>query len=478
MLLSQKLAGFTKGEADVLRKAMGKKQKDVLDKMKPKFIEQAAAKGHDPKKLEKIWTDWEAFASYAFNKSHSTCYAWIAYQTAYLKAHYPAEYLASVLSNNMNDITQVTFFMEECKRMGIPVLGPDVNESKNGFTVNAAGEIRFGMAAIKGAGSAAVDEIIKEREKNGPFKNIFDFAKRVNSRALNKKTMEALAMAGGFDCFPEHHRRQYLEAPDGDVTLIEKAVKYAQKVQQEEDSAQVSLFGGSSGSMDIPLPSIAPMEPFSQLQQLNIEKEVVGLYISGHPLDQYRLEIESFTNASLPDLNDLDALRSKKEIRLAGSVSSFAHRTTKNGKPFGTLSLEDYQGGFTFFLFGEDYVKYKEYFMTGWFLFLKGEVGQKRWDENSLEFKINSIMLLSEVRGKMIKGLRVNIDLDDLTLDLMEKLETITQKYKGEAKLYFDVIDRKENISLELFSKKFSIDPSAEMIKELKEIPEIVYKVE
>ncbi|HAH38257.1 MAG TPA: DNA polymerase III subunit alpha, partial [Algoriphagus sp.] len=249
-------------------------------------------------------------------------------------------------------------------------------------------------------------------------------------------------------------------------------------MQQEEDSAQVSLFGGSSGSMDIPLPSIAPMEPFSQLQQLNIEKEVVGLYISGHPLDQYRLEIESFTNASLPDLNDLDALRSKKEIRLAGSVSSFAHRTTKNGKPFGTLSLEDYQGGFTFFLFGEDYVKYKEYFMTGWFLFLKGEVGQKRWDENSLEFKINSIMLLSEVRGKMIKGLRVNIDLDDLTLDLMEKLETITQKYKGEAKLYFDVIDRKENISLELFSKKFSIDPSAEMIKELKEIPEIVYKVE
>ena len=478
MLLSQKLAGFTKGEADVLRKAMGKKQKDVLDKMKPKFIDQAAAKGHEPKKLEKIWTDWEAFASYAFNKSHSTCYAWIAYQTAYLKAHYPAEYLASVLSNNMNDITQVTFFMEECKRMGIPVLGPDVNESKNGFTVNSAGEIRFGMAAIKGAGSAAVDEIIKEREKNGPFKNIFDFAKRVNSRALNKKTMEALAMAGGFDCFPEHHRRQYLEAPDGDVTLIEKAVKYAQKVQQEEESAQVSLFGGSSGSMDIPLPSVAPMEPFSQLQQLNIEKEVVGLYISGHPLDQYRLEIESFTNASLPDLNDLETLRSKKEIRLAGSVSSFAHRTTKNGKPFGTLSLEDYQGGFTFFLFGEDYVKYKEYFMTGWFLFIKGEVGQKRWDENSLEFKINSIMLLSEVRGKMIKGLRVNIDLDDLTLDLMEKLEGITQKYKGEAKLYFDVIDRKENISLELFSKKFSIDPSAEMIKELKEIPEIVYKVE
>jgi len=478
MLLSQKLAGFTKGEADVLRKAMGKKQKEVLDKMKPKFIEQASAKGHDAKKLAKIWTDWEAFASYAFNKSHSTCYAWIAYQTAYLKAHYPAEYLASVLSNNMNDITQVTFFMEECKRAATPVLGPDVNESKSGFTVNKAGEIRFGMAAIKGAGSAAVEEIIKEREKGGVFKNIFEFAKRVSSKALNKKTMEALAMAGAFDCFPEHHRRQYLEAADGDFSLIEKASKYAQKIQQEEDSSQFSMFGGgSSGGMAVPLPTIAPMEPFSQLQQLNIEKEVVGLYISGHPLDQYKLEIDSFTNASLPDLTDLESLRNRSDIKLAGSVQSFAHRTTKNGKPFGTLTLDDYAGSFTFFLFGEDYVKFKEYFMSGWFVFLSGKVEAKRWAENELEFKISSIMLLSEVRGKMVKGIRLNINLDDLSYDLMEKLEAITSKYKGEAKLYFDVIDRKENIALELFSKKFSIDPSAEMIKELRQIPEVMYKV-
>ena len=478
MLLSQKLAGFTKGEADVLRKAMGKKQKDVLDKMKPKFVEQAAAKGHEPKKLEKIWTDWEAFASYAFNKSHSTCYAWIAYQTAYLKAHYPAEYMASVLSNNMSDITQVTFFMEECKRMGIPVLGPDVNESKSGFTVNAAGEIRFGMAAIKGAGAAAVDEIIKEREKNGPYRNIFDFAKRVNSRALNKKTMEALAMAGSFDCFKEHHRRQYLEAPDGDVTLIEKATKYAQKVQQEEDSAQVSLFGGGGGNAEIPLPSVAPIEPFSQIQQLNIEKEVVGLFISGHPLDQYKLEIDSFTNTPLTALADLDGLKGRNELRLAGSVSSFAHRTTKNGKPFGTLTLEDYHGSFTFFIFGDDYVKFKQYFMTGWFLFLTGKVEQKKWgNENEVEFKIISISLLSEVRGKMIKGLKVNINLDDLTYDLMEKLEAITSKYKGDAKLYIEVNDQKENITLELFSKKYTIDPSADMIKELNQIPEVVYKV-
>jgi DNA polymerase-3 subunit alpha len=478
MLLSQKIAGFTKGEADVLRKAMGKKQKDVLDKMKPKFVDQAAAKGHDAQKLEKIWTDWEAFASYAFNKSHSTCYAWIAYQTAYLKANYPSEYMASVLSNNMNDITQVTFFMEECRRMGISVLGPDVNESKSGFTVNAAGEIRFGMAAIKGAGAGAVEEIIKEREKKGPYKTIFDFAKRVNSRALNKKTIEAMAMAGSFDCFKEYHRRQYLEAPEGDLSLIEKATRYAQKIQQEEDSAQVSLFGGSSGSVDTPLPAVPAMEPFSQMQQLSIEKEVVGLFISGHPLDQFQLEIDSFTNTTLTALTDLDALKGRNEVRMAGSVSSFAHRTTKNGKPFGTLTLEDYHGSFNFFLFGEDYVKFKQYFMTGWFLFLSGAVVQKKWgSENELEFKINSITLLSEIRGKLIKGLKVNINLNDLTYEVMEKLEAISSKYKGDAKLYIEVVDQQENISLELFSKKFTIDPSAELIKELKTMPELAYKI-
>ncbi|GAB3656808.1 DNA polymerase III subunit alpha [Echinicola sediminis] len=477
MLLSQKLAGFTKGEADVLRKAMGKKLKDVLDKMKPKFVNQAAEKGHNKTKLEKIWKDWEAFASYAFNKSHSTCYAWVAYQTAYLKAHYPAEYMASVLSNNMNDITQVTFFMEECKRMGIQVLGPDVNESKEGFTVNQEGQVRFGLAAIKGAGGAAVHSIIEERMENGPYKNIFDFTQRVNLRAVNKKTLESLAMAGGFDCFTDHHRRQYLEAPENDATLIEKAVKYAQKKAQEAESSQVSLFGGGSG-MEVPLPSITPIEPFSQLQQLNIEKEVVGLYISGHPLDQFKVEFESFTNTPLSEFANAEALKGKGEnIKAAGVVTSFAHRTTKNGNPFGTLTLEDYTGGHTFFFFGEDYIKYKEYFMTGWFLYLTGSVQGKRWNPEELEFKVGNIMLLNEVRSKMVKGLRVNINLDDLTLDLMEKLEAITTKYKGEAKLYINVTDIKERIAVDLMSTKYTIDPSFEMIKELDSIPEVVYKI-
>ncbi|MEX2565573.1 MAG: DNA polymerase III subunit alpha [Cyclobacteriaceae bacterium] len=476
MLLSQKLANFTKGEADVLRKAMGKKQKDVLDKMKPQFIEQAASKGHDKSKLEKIWRDWEAFASYAFNKSHSTCYAWIAYQTAYLKAHYPAEYMASVLSNNMNDITQVTFFMEECKRMGIQVLGPDVNESKSDFTVNMEGQVRFGMAAIKGTGNAAVHSIIEEREKDGFYKNIFEFTKRVSHRSVNKKTMEVLAMAGGFDCFTDFHRRQYLEAPEGETTLLEKAVKYAQKVIQEEESSQVSLFGGNNG-MAIPIPTIGQMEPFSQLQQLNIEKEVVGLYISGHPLDEFKVEIEAFTNTHLPELADMLAIKNKGEIKLAGSVTSFAHRTTKKGNPFGTLTMEDYHGAHTFFLFGEDYVKYKQYFMTGWFLYLSGSVHPNKYKPGEYEFKINQIQLLNEIRGRMIKGIRVHIDLDDLSLDLMEKLENISKSYKGDAKLYINVIDNKENITLDLMSSKFTVDPSNEMIKALEKMPEIAYKI-
>lgn len=476
MLLSQQLADFTKGEADVLRKAMGKKQKDVLDKMKPKFVDQAAAKGHDKVKLEKIWKDWEAFASYAFNKSHSTCYAWIAYQTAYLKAHYPAEYMASVLSNNMNDIAQVTFFMEECKRMGVEVLGPDVNESKESFTVNKEGQVRFGLAAIKGAGNAAVHVIISEREKGGEYKDIFDFTKRVN-RAVNKKTLEAMAMAGGFDCFKEHHRRQYLEAPEGDMTLLEKAVRYAQKVLQEAESAQVSLFGGGSG-MEVPVPSVPSMEPFSQLQQLNIEKEVVGLYISGHPLDQFKVEFDAFTNTPLPEFANIEALRTKGDnIKAAGIVTSFAHRTTKTGKPFGTLTMEDYHGGHTFFIFGEDYVRFKEYFMTGWFLYITGSVHPNKWKEGEFEFKINNIMLLSEVRSKMVKSLRIHIDLDDLTLELMERLENITQKYQGEAKLYINVIDKKENITLDLMSTKYNIDPSNEMIKELQTLPEVKYQI-
>ncbi|MGN0002483.1 MAG: DNA polymerase III subunit alpha, partial [Sphingobacterium composti] len=289
MLLSQKLAGFSKGDADVLRKAMGKKQKAVLDKMKPKFVNQAAEKGHNPKVLEKIWTDWEAFASYAFNKSHSTCYAWVAYQTAYLKAHYPAEYMAAVLSNNMNDIKQVTFFMEECKRMGLTVLGPDVNESHYKFTVNESGAIRFGIGAVKGVGAGAVDTIVQTRSE-GPYKSIFDFAKRIDLRAANKKAFESLAYAGGFDGFTDTHRAQYFYKDGDNTTGIEKAVKFAQRFKENESSAQASLFGGGAATA-LPEPVLAPCQPWGLIEKLKYEKDVIGIYLTSHPLDNYKFEI-------------------------------------------------------------------------------------------------------------------------------------------------------------------------------------------
>src|SRR5687768_11696877 len=333
MLLSQKLAGFSKGDADVLRKAMGKKQKAVLDKMKDKFIEGCKKNGHAPEICEKIWTDWEAFAQYAFNKSHSTCYSLVAYHTAYLKANYQAEYMAAVLTHSQNNLENVTFFIEECRSLGIKVLGPHVNESGIYFAVNKDGEIRFGLGAIKGAGDAAVQAIIEERDSNGLFGDIFDFAKRLTSRSVNKKTFECLALSGAFDCFAGIHRRQYIFAKDGDSSLIEKAIKYAAKTQQDEQSAQASLFGGSSGTA-MPKPRIENVEPYTELEKLGLEKEVVGIYISGHPLNNFQFELETFCNSGCAVLNDLTPLEGK-DIRVGGIVSSVEHRTTKTGKPFG-----------------------------------------------------------------------------------------------------------------------------------------------
>ena len=316
MLLSQKLADFTKGEADVLRKAMGKKQKAVLDKMKPQFISQASAKGHDAEKLEKVWKDWEAFASYAFNKSHSTCYAWIAYQTAYLKAHYPAEYMAAVLSNNMSDIKQVSFFMEECKRMKLEVLGPDVNESYHKFSVNDKGAVRFGMGAVKGVGGNAVATIVEHRKKEGKFTSIFDVAKRIDLRAANKKAFESLALAGGFDSLANSHRAQYLHAEGDGVSFLEKAIKFGAKFQENANSSQVSLFGAAS-EVQIPEPDVPPCEEWGTMEKLKREKEVVGIYISGHPLDDFKIEMDNFTNGSISLFHDLNQILNR-EVTFGG----------------------------------------------------------------------------------------------------------------------------------------------------------------
>ena len=362
MLLSQKLADFTKGEADVLRKAMGKKQKAVLDKMKPKFIDQAAAKGMDKVKLEKIWKDWEAFASYAFNKSHSTCYAWIAYQTAYLKAHYPAEYMAAVLSNNMNDIKSVTFFMEECKRMRLPVLGPSVNESYYKFSVNQDNAVRFGMGAIKGVGHGAVKTIVEHRKEDGHYKSIFDLAKRIDLRAANKKAFEGLANAGGFDCFENTHRAQYF-AHDGDgITFLEKAIKYGAKHQENENSAQVSLFGAAS-EVQIAEPEVPPCEDWGTMEKLLREKEVVGIYISGHPLDDFKIEMKTFCNGTIAMFNDLDSILNS-QISFGGVVTEVQHRISKQGKGWALFTIEDYTDSFEFRIFGEDYLKFRHFFVV------------------------------------------------------------------------------------------------------------------
>src|SRR5260221_3384679 len=348
MLLSQKLANFSKGDADVLRKAMGKKQKDVLDKMKDKFIEGCKKNGHDERISDKIWKDWEAFAQYAFNKSHSTCYSLIAYHTAYLKANYPAEYMAAVLTHSQNNLENVTYFIEDCRKQGIEVLGPHVNESGVFFEVNKVGQIRFGLGAIKGAGEAGVEAIIQEREAHGPYPDIFDFAKRLSQRSVNKKTFECLALSGAFDCFPQYHRRQYIAGKDGDISLTEKVIRYANKLQQETMSAQASLFGGSTGT-EMPQPKVDAVEMFSEIEKLHFEKEVVGVYISGHPLDNFKFEMDSFCNAPLAALNELDKSEGK-DYKVGGIVATVEHRLTKTGRPFGKMIIEDYSGKFEFML--------------------------------------------------------------------------------------------------------------------------------
>jgi len=475
MLLSQKLAGFSKGDADVLRKAMGKKQKAVLDKMKDKFLAGCAERGHARDICEKIWTDWEAFAQYAFNKSHSTCYSLVAYHTAYLKANYPAEYMAAVLTHSQSNLENVTFFIEECRSLGIRVLGPHVNESGIYFEVNKAGEIRFGLGAIKGAGESAVAAIIDERDSRGAFEDIFDFAKRLTQRSVNKKTYECLALSGAFDCFEGIHRRQYIYAREGDVSLIEKAIRYAAKTLQEEQSSQASLFGGPSG-MAMPKPRIEFVEPFTEIEKLNLEKEVVGIYISGHPLDNFKFEMEAFCTVSCSQLNEIESLLGR-ELKLGGIVSAVEHRTTKTGKPFGKFTLEDYNGNYTFILFGEDYLKFRNFMNMGWFLFIEGTVIKNTWGQQNIEFKIRNIDLLNEIGTKRSKGVQLRLNAGEITSDFIGRIEDVCEEYSGNTPLFIKVRDEQENINLELLSRRFRVNPVNDMVKKMKKVGEIEVEV-
>ncbi len=470
MLLSQQLADFTKGEADVLRKAMGKKQAAVLAKMKPKFVEQAKANGHDEKKLEKIWTDWEAFASYAFNKSHSTCYAWIAYQTAYLKAHYPAEYMAAVLSNNMNDIKSVSFFMEECKRMGLEVLGPDVNESYAKFSVNKEGAVRFGMAAIKGVGASAVRAIIEERKENGHFKSIFDVAKRVDLRVANKKAFEGLVLAGGFDSFNGTHRAQYFVEDEKGSKFLEKILRFGNKYQENQNSSQVSLFGEASEE-EMPEPIIPQCDTWGTMELLAQEKEVVGMYISAHPLDDFKNELK-FCNATLAHFKDLHKVEGMG-LSFGGIVTDVQHRVSKAGKGWATFIIEDYNENLEFRIFGEEYLKFKHFLVPNSFLFIKSTIKpgwtNKEGVKGEPRIGFNEFLLLHDIMDKMCKKVTIKMPLHDIKENTIKDLQHLFATNKGTQGLNFTIWDAEEKIELNLPSRTTKIKISSEFLKALDE---------
>lgn len=464
MLLSQKLADFSKGEADTLRKAMGKKDRKVLDKMKPTFIERASAKGHKSETLEKIWKDWEAFASYAFNKSHSTCYAWVAYQTAYLKANYPAEYMASVLSNNMSDIKSVSFFMEECRRMGIAVLGPDVNESNLTFSINKAGAIRFGLGAVKGLGSGPVDAIIEERAKQ-PFTSIFDMTTRLSSTACNKRVLESLVYSGAMDSFTTAHRAQYFAMDSaGKSSMIEIAIKYGLSSKNDSNSMQSDLFENSSDAV-IPEPVFPKCEEWPSIYKLNKEKEVIGIFISGHPLDDHRIEIESFCNGNVSMLNDLTQHKGR-DLLIAAIVTSSEHRFTKYGDGFGSLTIEDYNDSFRLNLFKENYLRYKHFMEPGTFIVIKGRVEIPRHRTN-VEFVVNSIELLNDLREKRTKNLQLKLSSKSLDQLMIDKLNGLFTKNEGSCPIQFTIFDNIEGIEVNMPSRSMRVKPSNELFKEL-----------
>lgn len=470
MLLSQKIGGFTKGQADILRKAMGKKDRKTLDKLKPMFITNATEKGLDPKKLEKIWTDWEAFASYAFNKSHSTCYAFVAYQTAYLKAHYPAEFMAANLTNNLTSMDKITFFMEECKRMGMAVLGPDVNESKLKFSVNKSSQIRFGLAAIKGVGESAVDAIIKERDENGNFVDVYDFVRRVNLRAVNKRTVESLVLAGAFDNLEIPARSVFFhtEAP-GKPTFLDTLVKYGQSTQEGKELAKNSLFGDQTEEIEIPAPQIPQVEPWHILERLEKEREVVGIYISGHPLDDYKMEMTNFKFIDVNEMSKVNKYNNVSDLKSGGIITSVTHRMSKNGNPYGSFVIEDFSGSSEFRIFSEQYLKCKHFFEKGNIVYMNWTVVSKFGNAEMLEVKINSMGLLADLKSKY-KQLTMTIpekSVDDL---LVENLTALVQENKGKCILKIKLQSPDAGLNISLTSSNFRVDANPEFLRNLEKL--------
>jgi DNA polymerase-3 subunit alpha len=475
MLLSRLLADFTRGESDALRKAMGKKLRDKLDHMKPKFIEGGKKNGHDPKTLEKIWADWEKFASYAFNKSHATCYSWVAYQTAYLKANYPSEYMAATMSRNVSNITEITKLMDECKAMGIRVLGPDVNESSMKFSVNYHGDIRFGLGAIKGVGESAVQSILVEREKNGVFKNIFDFVQRVNLSACNRKNIENLALAGGFDSFSGIKREDFFVKNAKDETFVEILVRYGNRYQVDKAAAVNSLFGGEQ-AVEIATPEIVHAPAWSDLERLNKERELVGIYLSAHPLDEYAVILENVCNARMSQLADLTPLQNH-DLTLGGVVTGVREGYTRTGKPYGVAKLEDYSGTADFAFFGNDWVDKKNFFSEGMFLFMKGKCQPKQWKPDEWEVKINTIELLPEVKDRLIEKITVTMPLSVINDEMIMELGSMVKDNPGNTELFFLIRDEDGQMYVNLMSRTLKISVHKDLVNYLKNQPLLDYKI-
>jgi DNA polymerase-3 subunit alpha len=473
MLLSQKLAGFSKGQADSLRKAMGKKKKKLMEQLKEKFFAGCKENGYDEKIVQKIWNDWEAFAQYAFNKSHSTCYAFVSYQTAYLKAHYPSEYMAAVLSRWSTNIDKVTTFMDECRRMGISVLGPDVNESKLGFNVNQAGNIRFGLSAIKGVGESAARKIIEERETNGHYQDIFDFVERVNLHAVNKKSIESLAIAGAFDNLGNHNRAQFFSENGNQTLFIESLIKYGTRFQNDKQNQQQSLFG-EAGGVEVARPKLPEADEWPKLDKLNREKELVGIYLSAHPLDDFRVEMKHFTNVALKDINnDFDRYK-EKDVTVGGIVTKVQHAVSKNNKPYGRLTLQDYTDSYEFIMFGKDYQEFRKFFYKDYPLLVKGRIQPRFRDASQYEFKVKQIHLLSDVKDDMVNTITVKMPLSEINTELIDQMDQHTRA-KGSVLMRFQIIDPQANISLEMFSRSRRIQVTNELIDFLEEHSALQY---
>ncbi len=474
MLLSRQLANFTRGQSDALRKAMGKKKKDIVDKMKPMFIEGGKKNGHDPKVLDKIWGDWEKFASYAFNKSHATCYSWVAYQTAYLKAHYPAEYMAANMSRNLANITEITKLMDECKAMKIKTLGPDINESRNKFSVNKDGAIRFGLAAIKGMGAAAAESIITEREKNGPYKDIFDVAQRVNLSSCNRKCFESMALSGGFDSFGIKRERYFAQNDKGE-NFFDTMIRYGQKYQSSKSEMQNSLFGDME-EVEIATPKIPESESWSDIERLNRERDLVGIYLSAHPLDQYTVILDNMCNTKCPELENKDKLKDKAEITIGGIITNVREAFTKKGNPCGFITLEDFTGAGELALFGDQWGKWKGMFTKGVSVFITAKMTPRDYG-NMYDLTINEVKFLSDVKENAVEKITIYINSQLVTEEMTTELISIFDMHEGKSQVYVQLNNLPQQRNIIMRSKKYSIDVTPDLLRYIKECEAMEYSI-